>query len=120
MEQEGAFAWASKVYFVGNGALKIFDAVNGVIKSVPMWDTTNLPRNPFFATYAASPDGRYIYYGVGITLYRFNTQEETIDLKMDLIPTINISGMLLTPDAMQTLQYSTIPYPVEDMSRRAV
>ncbi|MEK3901843.1 collagen-like protein [Paenibacillus sp. FSL R7-0179] len=99
IEHEGAFIGASKVYFVASSAVQVFDAEEGSIKSVPL-DNTDLPRNSSFSSYAASPDGRYIYYcfGAGDKLYRFNTKEETVDLRINLIPAMNASAMLLTPD----------------------
>ncbi|WP_405115523.1 hypothetical protein MHH28_13015 [Paenibacillus sp. FSL K6-1217] len=97
VEQE-AIAGASKVYFLtSSGDVNIFDAEEGVMKSVPM-DNTDLPRGISFAAYAASQDGRYIYFGLDDTLYRFNKKEETVDWSINLIPAMNLSGMLLMPD----------------------
>ncbi|MBP2111677.1 WD40 repeat domain-containing protein [Paenibacillus silagei] len=83
------------VYYLASGSVQIFDALYGLRNSVPMYDNTN---KPLASAYAASTDGRYIYYGVVSRLYRFNTQEEKVDWGVDLVPGLYVTGMVLTPD----------------------
>ncbi|WP_445668040.1 hypothetical protein [Paenibacillus sp. FSL H3-0333] len=83
------------IYYLASGAVQIFDAANGLTNSVPMYDNT---IRPLYTAYAATVDGRYIYYGVVGRLYRFNTQEERVDWGVDLIPGMYVTGMLLMPD----------------------
>ncbi|WP_405115525.1 hypothetical protein MHH28_13020 [Paenibacillus sp. FSL K6-1217] len=83
------------VYYLASGAVQIFDAVLGLVQSVPMYDNTVTPSN---SVYVASADGRYIYYAVSDMLYRYNTLQDVVDWGITLDDGMKPSDLLLTPD----------------------
>ncbi|MEK3879030.1 hypothetical protein [Paenibacillus sp. FSL M7-0420] len=83
-------------YFLQDGGVAILDARSATIQLIPVDPSINLLLGQ--VAYAASVDGKYIYYAVIDKLYRFNIQSRAVDWTVDLNPDTQVFDLLLAPD----------------------
>ncbi|MFC6649589.1 collagen-like triple helix repeat-containing protein [Paenibacillus rhizoplanae] len=83
-------------YFLFNGGVCVLDAQSGTVQYIPVDPSINFDAGT--ATFAASADSKYIYYGLQDKLYRFNIQSRAVDWTMVLNLDASVVDLLLTPD----------------------